>query len=99
MGGLSALRIPLFLLGSVIVFIAERYLGTYGFYKYAIGVGLFIDVFAALLTFLLYKRSLAQGFPRRSQVMAPGLGLEGACHPWHWSLFRLPMADRFKSQS
>ncbi len=85
MNGLSALRIPLLLSGLAFVFIAERYLKVYDFYKYAVLLGVFVALLSPLWTFLLYRRSQAAGIKAEAKswqlvigwklVVIAGIGL------------------------
>ncbi|MDQ3230575.1 MAG: Gldg family protein [Pseudobdellovibrionaceae bacterium] len=61
MNQLRALRIPLFLLGLALVFIAERYLKTYDSYKIVLIIGAVVTILPIALSFLLMQKVKAQG--------------------------------------
>jgi hypothetical protein len=60
MNPIRALRIPLFLLGLALVFIAERYLKTYDSYKIVAIIGAVVALLPLGMTLLLMQKAKAQ---------------------------------------
>jgi hypothetical protein len=74
MNQLRALRIPLFLLGLALIFIAERYLKTYDSYKIAAIIGVVIALTPMALSFLFMQQSKSEGLEAESQSWKLVLG-------------------------
>ena len=74
MNQLRALRIPLFLIGLALIFIAERYLRTYESYKLAAIVGILVALIPIALTFLFMRKARTDGLEAESQSWKLVLG-------------------------
>ena len=68
MQGMSALRLPLFVLGLVLIFASERYLYPYEYYRYCVALGSLLAALAMGWTVALYQRAETRTFTEEAKA-------------------------------